>query len=315
MAKLETLLHESILHAVRSDGTKMIVVKLRDEANGPVWEILKSGQDGHSSSDELIISKPNGEQAISHRVVDTETLKTMAAGDDFIEWLPGYGKEQENEEQNIRDEQERHFTEQMGKLKEMADEQDQRVENRIADAKAQIDALVNSAKRSISARIGHMPRITQEEVEQKIASTAAEIAQRSPSHTQRVIAYQVQLSGAYYTEVAAQSQLSFRLSCWLVVVGAILFAASMIAVILPFASGNTSLIGTLGTIASILVEAVAGFSFLYNKASQQLAAFQIYLDRINRASICHSMTDEFNKKTKEQQELITLIVQKLLQDK
>lgn len=87
------------------------------------------------------------------------------------------------------------------------------------------------------------------------------------------------------------------------------------AVILPFASGNTSLIGTLGTIASILIETVAGLSFLYNKASQQMAAFQVYLDRINRASICYSMTDDFEKKSKEEQELITLIIQTLLRDK
>jgi hypothetical protein len=32
MAKLDALLQESILHAVRSDGTKMIVLKIRDEA-------------------------------------------------------------------------------------------------------------------------------------------------------------------------------------------------------------------------------------------------------------------------------------------
>src|SRR5579884_1631264 len=104
MAKLDALIQENVLHSVRSDGTKMIVWKLRDEANGPVWEILKTDQDGRSSSDGLVISKADGEQAISHRVVDTETLKKIANDGDFIEWQPGFGKEQESEKQNIWDE-------------------------------------------------------------------------------------------------------------------------------------------------------------------------------------------------------------------
>jgi len=315
MAKLENLTQEKILHAVRSDGTKMIAWKVRDEANGPVWEVLTTNQDGLVSTDGLIISKADGEQSLSHRVVDAETLKKIAAEGDYVEWQSGFGKEREDEQQNIWDEKEKHIDEKLKAVQKSIDEQKEQMESTLEDAKVRIDALVTSAKRSISARIGHIPRITPEEVEQQITSTAAEIAQRTPSHTQKVIAYQVQLSGGYYTQVGAQSQLSFRLSCWLVIVGAILFAASMIAVIFPFASGNTSLIGTLGILASVLVETVAGLSFLYNKASQQLAAFQVYLDRINRASICHAMTDEFEKKTKEQQELITLIIQSLISDK
>ncbi len=109
-------------------------------------------------------------------------------------------------------------------------------------------------------------RLTPEEIANQINEVAASIAERSPSYTQQIIAEQVQLGGTYYSQVATQSQQSFDLARLLTVIGAILFVTSMVVMIIPFANGNTTVVGSLGVIVAGIVEAVAGLSFLYNKA-------------------------------------------------
>lgn len=307
MSQLEEVLQENVIHAVRSDGAKLLVMKVQDSTEPPIWEVLTIDKDGQIAKDGMMTLDVD-QQAVYRKTFTTEQLRNVAKVGDYVEWQPGFLPRKGDEQQYTLEEQKDQFEGQIA-------EQQRQIEEQLADARTRLDAMITSAKRSITAKIGHLPRITPEEVEQQIKRTAAEIAQRSPSHTQKIIAYQVELSGGHYVQVAEQSRLSFRLSIWLVIVGAILFGATVVAVIVPFASGNTSLIGTLGTIASVLVESVAGFSFLYNRATRQLAEFQVYLDRINRASICHAMTDEFDKKSKEQQELITMIIQALMRDK
>lgn len=318
MPNLEELLTEDMIYASRSDGAKMLAMKVQESAEGPIWEVLSMDKEGQVAKDG-IITLDTDKQAIYRKTFTTDQLRTIANERDYIEWNAGFFPQRSSSTPSSLEEQNNQlheqFAEQQNQLEEQFTSQREQIELLLADTKAQLDTMVQSAKRSIASRIGKIPQISPDEVEQQIKSTAAEIAQRTPNPTQKVIALQVELGGGTYRQVAEQSQLSFRLSFWLVIAGAVLFIGTMATVAIPFASGNTSLIGTVGTVATIIVETVAGLNFLYNKATRQLAEFQVYLDRINRASICYSMADDLDKKSKEQQELITHIIHTLLQDK
>jgi hypothetical protein len=157
-------------------------------------------------------------------------------------------------------------------------------------------------------------RLTPEEIANQISEVAASIAERTPSYTQKIIAEQVQLGGTYYSQVATQSQQSFDLARMLSIIGAVLFVASMVVMIIPFANGNTTVVGSLGVVVAGIVEAVAGLSFLYNKASAQFARFHIFLDRINRASLCHTMCNELEDQGKKQEIMVNIIQELLKKD-
>ncbi len=160
------------------------------------------------------------------------------------------------------------------------------------------------------------PRIDLEEIEQRIKSTAAAIAERTPSETQKIIANQVELGAGFYEEVGVQSRESFRLSLWLAAAGGgIFFLTALATVLVTLLRGDSTLITIIGSIAAALTEGLAASNRLYNQASQQFANFQVDLDRINRSSICYAMISEetFEKKTQKQQEAIVKIIDTLLQ--
>ena len=147
-------------------------------------------------------------------------------------------------------------------------------------------------------------------------TTAAAIAERTPSETQKIIANQVELGAGFYQEVGVQSHESFRLSLWLAAAGGAIFFLTVLATVLvTLLRGDSTLITMSGSIAAALTEGLAASNRLYNHASQQFANFQIDLDRINRSSICYAMISEeaFDKKTQKQQEAIVKISDTLLQ--
>ncbi|MFL5664684.1 MAG: hypothetical protein ACJ8BW_25555 [Ktedonobacteraceae bacterium] len=174
----------------------------------------------------------------------------------------------------------------------------------------EVEESLENAVESI-AQQKQQRKLTPEDIPHQINAAATPIARRSPSYTQRIIAEQVQLGATYYEQVAVQSQQSFNLARLLTIIGAILFVGSMGVLIIPFANGNTTIVGSFGVVISGVVEAVAGLSFLYNKASAQFARFHIFLDRINRASLCHTMCNELEDQAKKQ-ELMVNITQELL---
>jgi hypothetical protein len=141
-----------------------------------------------------------------------------------------------------------------------------------------------------------------------VFQVATTIERTTPSHTQKIIAQQINLSNAYYKMVGSQSQQSFNLAFRIAVMGAILFALCLVVIALPFS--NTGM-AYIGIIASAIIQVVAGLSYLYNKASSQLGRFQIYLDRINRAAISHAMCDELEDPV-QKQGMVLNIVQELL---
>jgi len=153
-----------------------------------------------------------------------------------------------------------------------------------------------------------------EEIKQQIKTTAASIAERTPSETQKIIANQVELGAGFYEEVSVQLRESFRLSLWPTIAGAVIFLLTVIAsVSMSFFHGESTLITILGTLAAAITEVLAASNRLYNQASRQFANFQVDLDRINRSSIGYAMIsgDAFEKKTVQQQEAIITIINAL----
>jgi hypothetical protein len=113
-----------------------------------------------------------------------------------------------------------------------------------------------------------------------------------------------------------QPRESFRLSLWLAAAGGTIFLlTALAAVLVSLVRGDTTLIIIIESVASALTVALAASNRLYNQASRQFANFQVYLDRINRSSICYAMISEeaFEKKTQKQQEEVIKIIEALLQ--
>jgi hypothetical protein len=146
-----------------------------------------------------------------------------------------------------------------------------------------------------------------------VEAIAMDIEKKTTSHIEKIAMNQIRLGNVYYKNVNTQSKQSFDLARLLVIIGAVLFVLSVIAFLIPFSKGNTTVVGSFGIIISGLVEAIGGFSFLYNKASVQFAHFHLFLDRINRASIAHAMCDSIKEDDRRQEQVIA-IVQSLLKD-
>src|SRR6266566_2190297 len=146
-----------------------------------------------------------------------------------------------------------------------------------------------------------------------VEAIASDIEKKTTSHIEKIALNQIRIGNGYYRNVNTQSKQSFDLARFLIFIGAGIFVVSMIAFIIPFSTGNTTLVGSIGIIASCIVEFIGGLSFLYNKASVQFACFHLFLDRINRASIAHAMCDSIKDENRRQEQLI-LVVQELLRE-
>lgn len=146
-----------------------------------------------------------------------------------------------------------------------------------------------------------------------VEAIASDIEKKTTSHIEKIAMNQIRLGNGYYKNVNTQSKQSFDLARLLVIIGAGIFVVSMIAFLIPFSKGNTTVVSGIGIAASAIVELIGGLSFLYNKASVQFAHFHLFLDRINRASIAHAMCDSIKEEDRRQEQII-LVVQSLLKD-
>ena len=310
MPKIDELLHEHSLHSVRSDGSQMVVLETERHESGPEWEILLVGKDGSVKNDGTLILH-SGEKTVVRKICTSQQLLTIAASHDFVEWRTHVIEEHPDEHVLLLQDQlartERSL-EQMTTQYETANERVQQA------AKQTQELQILTASQRKKERM--TPRVDLEEIEQRFKTTAAAIAERTPSETQKIIANQVELGAGFYQEVGVQSHESFRLSLWLAAAGGVIFFLTVVAAVLvTFLRGESILITVVGSLAAAITEALAASNRLYNQATTQFTAFQVDLDRINRSSICYAMVSEeaFEKKTEKQQEAIITIVTSLLQ--
>ena len=323
MPKIDELQHEHSLRSVRSDGSQMIALKTGSAQAGE-WEILIVRKDGHVENDGILILD-TGEKAVLRKTYTSEKLQETADLHDFVEWQPGVLEEYPDERVLLLQGQLQHTEQQLQEIQgkyESTSEQLQEMQTncetankQLREAQQRIQDLValNSSQRK-KARATQ--RVDLEEIERRIQSTAAAIAERTPSETQKIIANSVELGAGFYEEVGAQSHESFRLSLWLAAAGGVIFFLTALAtVLISLLRGDSTLMTIIGTIVAGLTEGLAASNRLYNQASQQFANFQVDLDRINRSSICYAIISEehFEKKTPKQQDTIVKIIDTLLQ--
>lgn len=298
MSRIDELLQEHSLHSVRSDGSQMIALKMGQADSDAEWELLFIQKDGHVNSDGTL-TLDTGEKAVLRKIYTDEKLQEAAARQDFVEWRPGVLEEQPGEQV---------LSLQTRLEKAEHDLQESRAQ--LEEAQKRIKDLASQRRKEHTSQ-----QITLEEIDQRIRSTTEAIAERMPTETQKIIANQVGLGSGFYAQVGAQSHESFRLSLWLAIAGGcIFFITAAAATFISLLHGNAALITITGSIAAGVVEVFAAMNRLYNQASQQFANFQVYLDRINRSSICYAMISEegFEKKTQEQRAEIIKIVDALL---
>lgn len=310
MPGIKELLHEHSLHSVRSDGSQMIVLETGQAQTSPEWEVLFIHKDGRIDNDGIITLEA-AERAVLRKTYTNEKLQETAALHDFVEWRPSVLEEYPSEDTlKLQDQlhQAQHDLQEKQTQYEAIEKQLQEAQKRIQD----LTTLTASQRRKERA----VQRTELAEIEQYYRDTVAAIAERSPSETQKIIANQVALGAGFYQEVGIQSRASFRLSLWLAAAGGIIFLlTALAAVFITLFRGDTTLIVIIGSIASALTEGLAASNRLYNQASRQFANFQVYLDRINRSSICYAMISEedFEKKTQKQQDEVIKIIEALLQ--
>ena len=320
MSALDELLHEHSLQSVRSDGSQMIALETGQTETGAEWELLFVHKDGHVGNDGTLIL-PTGEKAVLRKIYNNARLQEIATLHDFVEWRPCVLEERP-------DERVRQLQEQLERMEQNLEEVQTRyeaAENQLQGLKAEHETTTSQFKQAqakiqelttLNASQKRKERTTRQEAEQRIQATAAAIAERTPSETQKIIVNQVELGAGFYGEAGAQSRESFRLSLWLAVAGAVIFFLTVLAaVLISFLRGENTLITIIGSIAAALTEGLAAGNRLYNQASRQFAHFQVDLDRINRSSMGYAMISEedFEKKTQTQQDAIIKVVSTLLQ--
>ena len=282
MPTLEEVSISNIIHAIRGDGATLTATRvplddLRLDRWG--WMLFVSHKHGTSQGDEVLTLKDSVYNTEFRKVYTLEELKKLAQEWQCNDWEEGYSPV-------------------VPSVPQLVDELPQEETAKQKEEKA---AEGEEAERSYRTE---SQLLTQEDIARQIKTVADSVVRRSPSYTQKIIAEQVALGGTYYQNVALQSKQSFDLARLLTVIGAVIFVFSMIVVVIPVSSGNTVPVGIVGTLVSGVVEAIAGLSFLYNKASAQFARFHLFLDRINRASLCHTMCHEIEDKARRQEVIV-----------
>jgi hypothetical protein len=275
MVTLDEALTEPIIHALREDGSVLTAIRIPVEgarrSEWP-WMVYVTDSDGTpiKAAQPSLIDQSGHPRY--HRLYATEELRALEIGNS--EWQQGY-----------------HLP-----------------GSPVIPTEPELAPVSTAPERTTD----EMPVLREQALEasaqDEVSQVARTIERTSPSHTQKIIAQQINLSTAYYKMVGNQSQQSFDLAFRIAVMGAILFALSLVDIALPFTKTEPA---TIGLVASAIIQIVAGLSYLYNKASGQLARFQTYLDRINRAAISHAMCDELEDPVKKQ-EMVLSIVQELL---
>jgi len=318
---IDELLHEHSLQSIRSDGSQMIALKTGQTENCSEWELLFVQKDGHVDNNGTLVL-PDGEKAVLRKICNNEQLLKFATLRDFVEWRPCVLEERPDEQVFQLKEELSRAAHDMQEVKshyelqlQEARTQYETVSKKLEDAQRQIQGLtiLNTSQQK---RERTTPRMDIKEIERHIKTTAAAIAERTPSETQKIIINQVELSAGFYQEVGVQSHDSFRLSLWLAAAGGVIFFLTIVAAILiSWFRGDGTPITWIGTIAAVITEVLAAMNRLYNQASDQFAAFQVDLDRINRSAISYAMISEdaFEKKTPVQQEGIRKVTEALLQ--
>ncbi len=136
-------------------------------------------------------------------------------------------------------------------------------------------------------RISDQLRVYQERVYeiQRFVLGIEKLAGASPGDIQQIAASQFQLGTNFYNNVLLQSQKSFQWALRAAIVGLFFFIAAVIFLLLQ-QSANISYVSLL---SGALIEVISAINFyLYGRASDQLGAFHVRLDKLQRFLVANS---------------------------
>lgn len=237
MSRIDELLHEPSLHSVRSDGSQMIALAMGSSQQGQqnhqtqqksethsVWELLFLRKGGQVENDGSI-TLDTGEKAILRKLRNINQLQKAAARHDFVEWRPGVLEEHPDEQVLMLQDQLQRATYDLEEMTKKC----QTLEQQVQEKQKLIDEL--TAKDATQRKQEQVAQRKLQEIEERVKRTAAAVAERTPSETQKIIANQVELGAGYYEQVGVQSHESFRLSLWLTVAGGCIFLITMLATV------------------------------------------------------------------------------------
>ncbi len=112
------------------------------------------------------------------------------------------------------------------------------------------------------------------------------------------------LSNSYYKNANDQSKRSFELARIISFIGGLILLVSLIAVFaaafLHFGE-YTLIINGIGVLISAIIEGIAGLNLVYDKATKQFTRSQLFLDRIQRASMAFAMAENMPDETRKQE--------------
>jgi hypothetical protein len=130
-----------------------------------------------------------------------------------------------------------------------------------------------------------------------LSRSSARVADADPKDVQQVAAAQTDIINNYYVAALQQARQSFAAALIATCVGLLFFFAA-VAFLLATDKG---LLGALSVISGALVEVIAGINFyLYGRASDQLAAFHVILDRTQRFLLANSLCESLGDPTKDE---------------
>ncbi len=94
MPKLGELLGADVIHAVRSDGAKLLAMKVQfSDTEQPMWEVRKVDHHGHFAKDGKITLDEGREPAVYRKTFTSEQLQELATAGDYVDWEQGFKKE------------------------------------------------------------------------------------------------------------------------------------------------------------------------------------------------------------------------------
>jgi hypothetical protein len=315
---LNDLLSSPMIHTTRRDGALLTAIRVPVDdlrLNRFGWMLYVSHSDDSTYQDDIETLMDRSGQRFP-KVYKLDELKAYAEKWECSDWQLGY-QDKATEEESL------------SPIKGPQTKMIEDMHNDLQTLKAQVEALAQSTQDNFGkltqsynqvktqvddiAKERRQRKTANELLNKSIQSSTAEVAKRTSEHTMQIISDQVELGSSYYQNVALQSKQSFDLARLLTGIGAGVFVISILTLLIPVANGNTIIVASVGTIASTIVEVVAGLSFLYNKASEQFARFHLFLDRTNRASIAHAMCGSVKDETKKQ-EIIISIIQEIMKN-
>ncbi len=201
MAKLDEAIAESIIHGVREDGSVLTAIRFPvDGAKRSEWPWIVYATDSDGTPIKAV--QPALIDQTGHPryqpLCDTEELRILDNGN--IEWQQGYYLP----------------------------------ESPVTTLEPELVPVPNQSERTTEAIIAMREPESEVPEEANVFQVATTIERTTPSHTQKIIAQQINLSNAYYKMVGSQSQQSFTLAFRIAVMGAILFALCLVVIALPF---------------------------------------------------------------------------------